>query len=182
MSARLQRSPPCVPSSVATVFSYSPLPFHSLFFHSVSRTSSVFKVQTSRPGCLSPRAVIDRLTLREREKERDNKWYQAWARARKGRLESLSGPEGLFLSVSVRHYWPGDILDAWGWDDGWRAGWRETEVGGRARGEMRCREVGSRLIWRCRWRDWQEDKVVYSRSPVSGPNSPIVYCQMGWDW
>lgn len=44
--------------------------FYSLFFHLVSCTSSVFKVQSTKAGCLSPEAVIDRLTKREIEKKR----------------------------------------------------------------------------------------------------------------
>lgn len=58
--------------TVATVSSHSPLLFHFFLFFSlhVLCRSSVFKVQTTEAGCLSPEAVIDRLTKRERERNR----------------------------------------------------------------------------------------------------------------
>lgn len=92
-----------------------PSSFTLCFFHLVSCTSSVFKVQSTKAGCLSPEAVIDRLTKRETEK-RDERAVQG-GRVSQGRqrrrLESLSEPEGLFLSVSMRHYWAEDTQDTW---------------------------------------------------------------------
>lgn len=72
-------------NTVATVSSHSPSSslFYSLFFHLVSCTSSVFKVQSTKAGCLSPEAVIDRLTKREIEKNETGERYgeEEWARA-----------------------------------------------------------------------------------------------------
>lgn len=93
-------------NTVATVSSHSPSSSFTLFFHLVSCTSSVFKVQSTKAGCLSPEAVIDRLTKRGIEK-RDGRAVRG-GRVGQGRqrrrLKSSSEPEGLFLSVSMRHY------------------------------------------------------------------------------
>lgn len=50
------------PSAVPTVSCSSPFSPTLFSFHSVSHTSSVFKVQITKAGCLSPEAVIDQLT------------------------------------------------------------------------------------------------------------------------
>lgn len=43
----------------------------------------MFKVQTTEAGCLSPEAVIDRLTKeRESERETEQRWEEERARAR----------------------------------------------------------------------------------------------------
>lgn len=50
------------PSAVPIVSCSSPVSPTLFSFHSVSHTSSVFKVQITKAGCLSPEAVIDQLT------------------------------------------------------------------------------------------------------------------------
>lgn len=109
--ASFQPAPSVSPlsSTVTTASSHSTLLFYSAF----SCTSSVFKVQTTKAGCLSPQAVIDRLTKRERKKETgERRRGGGVSRGRqRRRLESSSEPEGLFLSVLMRRYWAEDTQD-----------------------------------------------------------------------
>lgn len=115
---------PTCPLFVPTLSSLPPLtpppPALLSFFHFVSCTSSVFKVQTTNAGCLSPEAVIDWLTKRggEREKDRHRRVNQGRQRRR---LESLSELEGLFLSFLKHHYWAKDTRDT---QDEMTNGWR----------------------------------------------------------
>lgn len=121
--------PLCVPSFQQSPMSSLLLSVFSLCLSYVE----VFKVQTTKAGCLNPKAVIDRLTKnRDRDWDRERRERESQCRQRRS-LKSLSEPEGLFLSVSMRHYWTEDAPDT---RDEMTNGERRMGVGGRAKGEV----------------------------------------------
>lgn len=149
------------------------------FFHFVSCTSSVFKVQTTNAGCLSPEAVIDWLTTREGERERKTGTGE-WTRA--GREDALRA----CLNWRVYFCLSWSIIIGQKTPETHRMRWRMVSGGeynrSRRKGQrVRFRLGRSPLIWCCRQKDWDADgpfPAVCSLKSVSWQPSLIFYCLM----